>query len=168
MAESLPKDKTELLKSIEKEWDELLRVVDRLTPEQMTRIDSGGWSPKDNLAHLAEWMAYMKASYLNKVPAHEAMRIDAEKFKQLDEDGMNAVLLERNRNRPAADVLAGLKSTYADVLKTLQAMPFTDMMKPLRESGPDKRLVIEGITGNTSAHFREHRENIEKGLKQDR
>jgi hypothetical protein len=164
MAENLPRSTSELLAVIEKEWNELMRAVDRLTPEQMMRPDSGGWSPKDNLAHLTEWMAYMRASYLQKVPAHEAMRIPAEKLNQLDEDGINAVLFERNRQRTIAHVLEGLKSTYADVVETLRAMPFPDLMKPLRESGPDKRLVIESVLGNTSEHFLEHRKVIEKIL----
>ena len=164
MAETLPKNTSELLAVIEKEWLALMRAVDRLTPEQMTTPDAGGWSPKDNLAHLAAWMRYMKDSYLNKMPAHKAMDIDAEKFKQLDEDGINAVLFERNRGRPVLEVLEGLKITYVDVLETLKTMPFSDLMKPLRESGPDKRLVIESVLGNTSEHFAEHRQVIEKNL----
>ena len=164
MAETLPKSTSELLAMIEKEWDELMRVVDRLTPEQMLRPDSGGWSPKDNLAHLTEWMAYTRASDLHKVPAHEVLRIPAEKLKQLDEDGENAVLFERNRHRTTADVLGGLKSAYADVVETLRATPFPDLMKPLRESGPSNRLLIESVLGNTSEHFLEHRKVIEKAL----
>ena len=153
MAETLPKNTTELLAVIEKEWQALMRAVDRLTPEQMTAPDAGGWSPKDNLAHLAAWMRYMKDLYLNKMPAHKAMDIDAEKFKQLDEDGINAVLFERNRNRPVLEVLEGLKITYVDVVETLRTMPFTDLMKPLRESDPDKRLVIESSAGEHVGAF---------------
>lgn len=164
MVEALPKSTSELLTVIEKEWQELMRVVDRLTPEQMLTTDAGGWTPKDNLAHLAEWMHYMKESYLRKMPAHEAMRIEAGKFKDLDEDGINAVLLERNRGLSAQAVTERLKSTYADVVETLRAIPFADLMKRLRESGPDKRLVIESVLGNTSDHFREHRQTIEKTL----
>ena len=164
MAEALPKDMSELLAVIEKEWKELMRVVDRLTPEQMTAPDAGGWSPKDNLAHLASWMRIMRDAYLGKMPVHEAMGIQAEKLKHLDEDGENAVLFQRDRDLSTSDVLDGLKSTFADVVQTLRGMDFADLMKPLRESGPDKRLVIESVLGNTSDHFREHRQTIEKML----
>ena len=164
MADALPRDTTELLSLIDQEWNALLRVVERLTPQQMVTPDAGGWSPKDNLAHLGEWMRYMKDSYLHKMPGYEALGMDPEKWKRLDENGINAVLFERNRDRPVAEVLAGLKSTYEDIVSTLKPMPFADLMKPLRESGPDKRLVIESVLGNTSDHFREHRETIEKGL----
>ncbi len=164
MSNDFPKSTPELLALIDREWQALMRVVDKLTPQQMTTPDAGGWSPKDNLAHLATWMRYMKDSYLHKMPAHEAMGIELEKWKQLDETGINAVLLERNRAKPTAEVLAGLKATYEDIVQTLKGIPFADLMKPLRESGPDKRLVIESVLGNTSDHFREHRQTIERSL----
>ena len=164
MANAIPQSTSELLSVIEDEWNALMRVVDRLSEQQMVTPDSGGWSPKDNLAHLAEWMRYMKGSYLHKMPAHEAMGIEESTFRGLDENGINAVLLERNRNRSSADVLDGLKSTYADIVETLREIPFPNLMKPLRASGPDKRLVIESVLANTSDHFREHRLTIEKAL----
>ncbi len=164
MADPLPKNTTELLSQIEREWTELLKVAAQLTPEQMTRPDSGGWSPKDNLAHLAAWMRFMQECYLGKKPAHEAMGIDAAIYSRLDEDGVNAILFERNRHRSVEDVLDGLKRTYADVVETLRKMPFTDLMKPLRADDPEKRPVILWVLGNTSEHFLEHRRVIEKML----
>ncbi len=164
MADKFPKNTDELLALIQEEWLALMKVVDRLSPEQMLTTDAGGWTPKDNLAHLTIWMHYMKDSYLNKMPAHEAMGIDEEKFRTLDENAINGVLLERTRDRSTTDVLDGLKSTYADIIETLRGIPFADLMKPLRPSGPDKRLVMEGVLGNTSDHFYEHRLTIEKVL----
>ena len=52
----------------------------------MTTPDSGGWSPKDNLAHLSAWMQYMRGCYLEKKPAYEAMGIERAKYEKLDED----------------------------------------------------------------------------------
>lgn len=139
-----------------------MEVVDRLTPEQMTTPDLGGWSPKDNLAHLAAWMRYMMDAYLHKVPDYQAMDIDAERFKQLDTNGINAVLFERNRNRSTADVLSALRGAYGDVVRALPGVPYADLMKPLRESGPER--LIDEVMWNTSDHFREHRLTIEKVL----
>ncbi len=164
MPDTFPQNTTELLSTIEQEWNELLRVVDRLTPKQMTTPDSGGWSPKDNLAHLTAWMRYMKDAYLYKRPAHEAMDIEEGRLRGLDENEINAILFERNRDRSIVDVMDGLKSTYAEVVEALRGFPFADLMKPLRASGPDKRLVIESVLDNTSSHFREHRLSIEKAV----
>ena len=80
----------------------------------------------------------------------------------LDEDGENAMLFERNRNRTTAEVLAWLDSTYAKVVETLKKMPFADLMKPLRDNDPEKRPVILSVLGNTSEHFVEHRQIIRK------
>ncbi len=41
MADKLPKNTSELLSEIEREWLELLKVVNKLTPKQMITPDSG-------------------------------------------------------------------------------------------------------------------------------
>jgi len=47
----LPRDKAELMNRIQREWSALLRTIENLSDEQMTRPGPGGWSAKDNLAH---------------------------------------------------------------------------------------------------------------------
>jgi hypothetical protein len=165
MADTLPKNTSELLSQIESEWLELMKVVDKLTPTQMTTPDSGGWSPKDNLSHLESWMNYMRESVLNKKPAHEVLGIDAATLAALDEDGENAFLFKRDRDRTVSDVLAGLKSTYKQVVQTLRERPFTDLMKPIKDNDPGGRTVILSVLGNTSEHFAEHRQVIERAFK---
>lgn len=164
MADKLPQTTMDLLSKIEAEWSALMLVIDKLTPTQMITPDSGGWSPKDNLAHLAVWMNFMLESHLDKKPAHEAMGMDSQAYKQLDETGINAVLFERNRARTVSDVLEDLKRTYAKVITKLRDMPFTDLMKPRRENDPEKQPVILWVLGDTSEHFTEHRAVIEKLL----
>src|SRR3990172_8808657 len=73
-----PQNKTELMKAIEHEWKLLMKVVEALTDEQMTTPDAGGWSPKDNLAHLAEWMNILMGYHLDKRPAHKVMGVSEE------------------------------------------------------------------------------------------
>ncbi len=162
MSSEFPQSTSELMTLIEREWNELMWVVELLTPQQMTTPDSGGWSPKDNLAHLTAWLRVMIDSYLHMMPTHQAMGIEAEQYKQLDMNGMNAVLFERNRNRSAAEVVSGLKSTYVEAVQAVQSVPYADLMKPMRESGPER--LIDEVIWNTSDHFREHRLTIEKAL----
>jgi hypothetical protein len=64
MSDPMPQSTPELLSEIEREWKELWRVVGRLTTEQMVAPDAGGWSPKDNLAHLTEWMNVLMGYHL--------------------------------------------------------------------------------------------------------
>ena len=160
----LPNNLDELLKEIEREWNALMQVVDRLTPDQMTTPDSGGWSPKDNLGHLSAWMHFMLESELGGVPAHIALGIDEQKLKGLNEDEENAILFERNRKRSTDEVLNELKSTHDETIKTLKAMGFLNLMKQFKSDDPQKRPVIEWVLGNTSEHFAEHRVYIERAL----
>jgi DinB superfamily len=165
MADKLPQNTSELLSEIDREWLELQKVIKKLTNEQMTAPDPGGWSPKDNLAHLATWMHIMCEADLNKKPLHEVMKMDAAILAGLDEDGENAILFERYRNLPTDEVLTWLDGTYAKVVETLKKKPFADLMKPIRDTDPGKRLVILSVLGNTSEHLVEHRQVIERNFK---
>jgi hypothetical protein len=157
-----PQDKAELLTRIEREWRALERAFAGLSDQQMSVLDAGGWSIKDNLAHLSAWERFMRLSYLHKMPAHEAMNVDAETYRQTDENGMNAILFQRNKDRPVAEVLAGLREEHARVLGELAKMSFEQMMMPLDVDDPQKRPLIGWIIGNTYDHYREHRATIEK------
>jgi hypothetical protein len=75
---------------------------------------------------------------------------------------MNAVLLERNRARPLAEVLAALEKTHAELVDGLRKTPFLELLHPLRPNSP--RTVLGFVLDNTSNHMREHRATIEKAL----
>lgn len=164
---SLDHHKTALLQNIQREWDALMQAVDQLSPAQMTTPDAGGWSPKDNLAHLAEWMRTMLGYHIDRRPAHEVMRLPRDLTEPWGNfDGINAALFQRNRDRPAAEVLDDLKRTYADVLGRLRSMPFEQLLAPRREDDPQQRPLLLWVLGDTSEHFAEHRASIEKSLRQ--
>ena len=157
-----PMDKAELLRRIEREWNMLEKAFAGLSDQQMNVIDAGGWSIKDNLAHLAAWERFMILYYLHRKPAHEAMGIDENTLKQLDENGVNAVLHQRNKDRKAADVLADLREGHTQVLAELAEMSFEQMMQPFDPDDPQKRPVVVWIAANTYEHYEEHRASIEK------
>jgi uncharacterized protein (TIGR03083 family) len=159
---AVPRDKKDLLERIEREWSMLLRAIESVTPEQMSAPMAGGWSIKDNLAHLAAWERFMVRCYLHGELAHQAMQIDAETFARLDEDGINAIIQERSRQRPAADVLADLQWSHAEVLKALEPMSYAELMRSRDPDDPEKRPLIGWVIGNTYEHYSEHRQNIER------
>jgi hypothetical protein len=158
---STPNDKADLLARIQREWSALLRAIEGLTPEQMSVPDAGGWSIKDNLAHLAAWEQFMLLHYLQGRPPHEAMQIDAATMERLDENGINAVLFERNRHRPVANVLDGLRRSHEQVVAFLEQMSFSDLMKPRFPDDPQARPLIGWVIGNTYEHYQEHLRNIQ-------
>lgn len=77
---------------------------------------------------------------------------------------INPVLFERSRDRSAEDVLNELKQTYEKLLAKLDGMSFEDLLKPRHPDDPEKRPLLLWVLGDTSEHFAEHRETIEKML----
>jgi len=162
---TFPQSKTELMSEIEREWAALMDVVAQLSPEHMLTPDDGGWSPKDNLAHITEWMNILLGYYFDHRPSHEVIGVDPEVTETWDYDRMNDIMFKRDRNQPIEQVLSELKSMYAKVYARLESMTYNDLMKPRNENDPQKTPLINSVIGNTSDHFAEHRETIEKILK---
>ena len=157
----LPKNKTELMLRIQHEWAALQRAIDGLSEAQMSIPDAGGWSIKDNLAHLSAWENFMRQDYLHHLPPHEVMGIDAD-FEKADENVQNAILFQRDKDRSVAEVLTELHQTHEQVLLDLDQMPFADLMKPRSTDDPEARPLISRVIGNTYEHYLEHRITIEK------
>lgn len=161
----VPGSKTELLSEIKREWRLLMDVVDRLDEQKMTTLDESGWSPKDNLAHLSEWMNSLMGYHMDKRPPEEVMRLTREQTEDWDMEVINPVLFERNKNRSTGDVLAELKQTYEKLLAKLDGMSFEDLLTPrYPEEDPEKRPLLMWVLGDTTEHFAEHRGVIEKML----
>ncbi|NOH01257.1 MAG: ClbS/DfsB family four-helix bundle protein [Chloroflexi bacterium] len=161
----MPGNKHELMSAIEREWNLLVQFADSLTDEQMTAPDSDGWSPKDNLAHLAEWMHILMGYHMDRRPAHEVMGVSEDVTKGWDMEVINPVLFERNKNRSRSDVMDGLKTVYNQLIEKLEAAPFEDLLQPRRADDPQKRPVLLWVLGDTTEHFQEHRETMEKGIR---
>ena len=162
--EWIPGSKSELMSAIRREWKHLMDVVQKLDEQKMTTPDEGGWSPKDNLAHLSEWMNSMMGYHIDKRPAHEVMRLTEDQTRDWDMEVINPVLFQRNKDRSIEDVLEELKQTYEKVLAKLDAMSFEELMAPRHADDPEKRPLLLWVIGDTSGHFAEHREVIERML----
>ena len=162
----IPGTKKELISAIEREWKLLLEVAEKLTDKQMSTPDAGGWSPKDNLAHLTEWMNILIGYHIDKRPAHEVMGVSEDVTKGWDMEVINPVLFKRNKDRSRKEVLDGLKQVYGQLIAKLEPMSFEDLLKPRHADDPEKRPLLLWVLGDTTEHFLEHRETIELGIKE--
>jgi hypothetical protein len=160
----VPGSMPELLASIEHEWRLLWDVIARLDETKMMTPDAGGWSPKDNLAHLSEWMNVLMGYHLDRRPSHEVLRVSEDVTKGWEMEVINPVIFERNRNRHTQDVLDELRRVYASLMEKLKAMSFEDLLRPRHADDPEKRLLLMWVLGDTTEHFSEHRATIEKML----
>jgi uncharacterized protein (TIGR03083 family) len=158
---SLPKDKTDLVNRIQREWSALLRTVENQSHEQMTRPGPGGWSVKDNLAHLAEWERFLLLNQFQGHHPRKALGVDQATLEQSDENELNAILFERNRDRSLPDILADLHQTHAQLLAALEQMSEGDLEKLCYAIGPEARPVILWVIYNTYEHYEEHRKTIQ-------
>ncbi len=161
----IPGNKAELMSAIEREWKSLMDVVAKLDQQQkMTTPDEGGWSPKDNLAHLAEWMNLLMGYHIDKRPAHEVFGISEEVTRGWDMEVINPVLFARNKDRSTEDVLNQAKQVYKQLVAKLDSMSFEDLLAPRDPDDPQKRPLLLWVLGDTTDHFAEHRETIAKML----
>ena len=159
-----PQSKEELLALIAHEWGLLLSLVEKLTAAQLSTPDAGGWSPKDNLAHLTDWMNILLGYHMDKRPAQEVIGVAPEVVEGWDFDKINAILVERNKDRSTEDVLGEMKTVYARVLDRLNATPFEALLQPRHPDDPQGSPLLASVAGDTYEHFAEHREAIEKAL----
>ncbi len=158
-----PKNMQELLTRIETEWSALIALVEKLDGPKMLTLDAGGWSAKDNLAHLSAWLKILLGRHMDGRPLEEVLGFSPEGDAEWDMDVMNQKMLEHNQARSVEDVLAELKDLYAQTMQRLESTPFEDLLKPRRAEDPDS-LLLHSVIGDTYEHFAEHRETIEKVL----
>lgn len=163
----IPKDKPELISAIEREWKLLLQLAEKLTDKQMTTPDSGGWSPKDNLAHIAEWMKILTGYHMDHRPSHAVLNLPEEATNDWDFNIINDILFKRNKERSLDDVINELKQIYSETYTRLNAMSFDDLIQPRDADDPKNSSILLRALDNTVEHFLEHRETIERGIKEN-
>ena len=76
IADGPPPTVREVIDRIEEEWEALQRALAPLSEEQMTEPGTGGWSVKDELAHLAAWARGL-AALVRKQPRYPPMGLRA-------------------------------------------------------------------------------------------
>jgi hypothetical protein len=158
----MPKDKAELLLHIQREWPALLQAIEGLDETQMTRPDAGGWSIKDNLAHITEWERFVLRNQFQGQPAHLALQVDVAVLKPFDETKMNALLFERNRYRTITDVLADLSHTHTQLMAVLKKTTYRQLQKPTLCIGSNMNPLMVWVVYNTYEHYAEHRKTIQE------
>lgn len=159
-----PQNRQELLDSLECEWERRLPLAEALTDEQMLAPDAGGWSPKDNLAHLSEWMNGLRGCHLDRRPAQRVMRVPEAATRGWEMEVINPVLFARNKDRSRRQVMSRPKRTYRRLIARLRAMPFRELLKPRHADDPRRRLPLRWVLGGTVDHFREQRLAIQPAV----
>ncbi len=154
-------DKADLMARIEGEWSALLRTVAGLSHEQLTQPGTGGWSAKDNLAHVAMGERVLVRHFFQGRPLPDVLQLDPAQLERWDVDAINALLCERSRGRSVEDVLTDLHHTHAQLLAALEPLTFGDLTNPRAEGGAEAPPLLYPVVYNTYHHYREHRETLQ-------
>ena len=160
-------DKAQLMARIGRSRARLEATVGRLSDAELEAPGpDGGWSVKDHLAHLAAWEGSLLALLEGRSRA-AVIGVDEVTYRQTDEAGLNALIYERNRDRPLPEVLADFRQAHERVLAVLDRMTLDDLLKPYSHYQPDDppfnaNPVAGWVRGNTEAHFDDHTAWIEK------
>lgn len=124
-----------------------LREDQFLAPE----LDNG-WSVKDLLAHLAFWENRVGGIYLGLVIGDMSTLEGAD----LSVDALNALVYERNRLTPLAQVRENESWAYQALRRLAAAAPEEHLFDPLRFAWTQGRPFVDWIAGNTYEHYAEH------------
>jgi len=168
--------KTHLLAALHEQlgrWEDLLAAVGRreVPAERLYASPDlpGGWSVKDVLAHLAAWqqrsLTRVVAAADGRVPERPAW-LPADVDPEGDVEQVNDAIYAANRDRSWADVHAGWRAGFLNLLEAAEAVPERDLLDDNRYpwlAGHSLAAVLLG----TYDHHREHYEELEAWLGED-
>lgn len=148
--------KTELLAEIAAEYQKLAGVLERVSEKNLTdsRVNSGGWSLKDVLAHVADWAercaGWCEAGLRGEKPEPPAPGLKWNQFPLL-----NQQIFQRHRNRPVNAILSEFRAGHARLCGIAKRFDEADLSTPHRFAwtGPTW-AVANHIRANTASHYR--------------
>ncbi len=160
--EPLPRTKAELIERIHRTQATLEELVASLSDDEMIApAPDGGWSVKDHLIHLAAWDCALLGVLRGK-PMGEAIGVDDAIYETGGVDAVNAVIYEREKDRPLPEVLETWRASRREVLALLETLSDADLYE--RPFMPDVTAeayaIIHGVVDNTCAHDADHIEWI--------
>ena len=160
--ENLLTDPEVLHTRVHDEWEALAAVIATMDEPHIVRRDVGEWSVKDILAHLAAWEKFLIVNQFLGLPATEALCVDQGVVDRADEDEVNAILFERNRDRPLAEVHTDWYETHRWLMSELAKIGQAQLAAATLSFGTEPRPLAQWINFNTYEHYEEHRRAIEK------
>jgi len=158
--------KAEIMKLLQSERRSLERVLAELSEGQMTQPGvENGWSVKDIMAHISDWekrmVGWIGDSVRGEVPQRPA---PGKTWDDLDR--LNEQTYVLNKDRELRDVLADFHRSYERALARVEALTEEDLVDPQRFAWREGDPLWHMVAANTWEHYQEHRESVEKWLKE--
>jgi hypothetical protein len=161
--------KADLLAKIEKGWNDFQTYLKTLSEEQLTGpADAAGWTAKDHIMHLAVWEDSINALF-NSQLRNENMGVDKATWDSRDFDKINAVIQQRHKDKPLAEVLQTLQDVHQRLMTKLQSLTEEDLTRPYshyQSDSTNSNPAIRWVKGDTYEHYAEHTPWIDAIVKQ--
>ena len=158
-----PPKKSDLLEVIHAEREQLDKLIEPLTDDQMTVAGvTASWTIKDTLAHIAAWerLAY------DRIQA--ALSGEALKFPiimgETDVDQFNGEVYAKNKDQSLEKVMKEYHDSHQDFLDLIETLQDDFLASPLPFDWAGKLTAQVMISANTHWHYIEHAESISKLL----
>jgi len=158
------------IEPIEKGWNALTALVDRLGDEDLELKGSGQWAVKDHLAHIAAWELSL-LGLLDGEDRRTAMGVAPGVAE--DTDVINEAIWLAHRHETAEQARAFSRESHARLMRRLDTTTDADLRRSYNHYQPDDprdpgddRPVVEWVAGNTYEHYPEHIGYIEEIVKE--
>ena len=153
-ADSLPWTVTELLEHLAREREALERAGADLSDEAFVAT-SGGWSVKDQLAHIAAWERRLVGEVRGDL-AVARFGIDEVTFSTMNGEVLNAMLHARHGDDPPAMVRAEFHAAGEALRSSLAGLSDPDLIQSVRPDDPQVDTLVELIAWDTFWHYPDH------------
>jgi hypothetical protein len=157
-----PPTRREMIRRIEERAALADEFLARHSEEQLTGLrDGSGWSAKDHVAHLAAW-AFGIADLLLKRPRWLAMGLEHAQWNSLEEQSINDMLFEADKNRPLGEVVTLFRAANSRLVFSIEQMEHDDdLFRSYTHYQPSDPATTEDpiwprIVGNSFGHVEEH------------
>ena len=155
--------KSQLIEDIRRERAALLAAIASMTPEQFGALSPNGWSPKDFVAHVAEWER-MVLGWHERAERGEKPQVPAEGFNWAQLPALNARIRETYADTPAATVMAGWEDSASRVVALIESLSEEDLFTRGRYSWTGSNALASYLVSCGPSHYLWARKEIRKTL----
>lgn len=157
-----PTMKSDVLYRIADSYTALAATIDAMPPRALTLPTlHGGWSAKDELAHVTFWearlLAIMRAALAGEEPPHPSLVGNAEKI-----DTMNADIFTASRQRGLDTVLAEMAETHAAFVRAVEQLADDALFDAGHFPWAGGEPLAVAIAGDSYEHYPKHTRNIQR------
>lgn len=169
--ESVIVEKIQMLERIKREYQQLREHIELVLAGGAQDLEgTGGWSPKDILAHIAAWEEVLLRFHIGGEPFEDVIEMPGARYHGTSFDEINAHLLATYESWSEDEVKQFADDIHAALMQKLEALSEQAYQEPaasIAAIGLNPYPLHEYIAANTFDHYTEHLEVLQGGDAQE-